>query len=660
MSSLHNSPHSLTVNSDALRVQMERGIDELAELARTEVDPGRFFAEVLRRSLQPGGAIYARLWRMSLDGRWESAGELPQQKGELAHKPAESSQELLEEVARESQPRAISGSVENSHLNYLSILSPLRHANVTVGILEAVFSTPANTTLSPTVYQYLAALSEITADFLSQQELQQLRRIKGVWQQWDHYQQRLQQSLDLPSICAAIVNDGRILVECDRAAILVLKRNRYRVQAISGVERIDPRAAAVQSLEILANRINLSSHQIWTVLPPEQSMEPDLKRRLEDYQRDTNVCCIGIVSVTDQPGPPTAGTPVAMIVLERFSADPDWAATRGRAESLMQRSAFALHAGLTLHEVPWLLAWESWSRGKSVFRRPTLLISSLVLMLTAIALIAIPSQFTVSGHGELWPSLRRDVFASTAGIVDQILVKHGDDVDLGQPLLVLRDPELEQETPRVIGELATTRERLRGVQLARLTSSGSSEIASKVRQLAADEEELKERLKTLERQRALIEERQKHLTLRSPIAGRVLSWDLSQHLSARPVERGQSLLTIGETSGSWIVEIQVADEDTGHLLRAQQALGDHLDVDFQLPSEPGRNYHGKVREVSLISESNDKSSGHVRAVVEFDSQQVGQLRPGATAIPRIHCGQKSLGYVWLHDLIDAIRIRLLF
>ena len=32
----------------------------------------------------------------------------------------------------------------------------------------------------------------------------------------------------------------------------------------------------------------------------------------------------------------------------------------------------------------------------------------------------------------------------------------------------------------------------------------------------------------------------------------------------------------------------------------------------------------------------------------------------ATALPRIHCGKHSLGYVWVHDLIDAIRTRLLF
>jgi multidrug efflux pump subunit AcrA (membrane-fusion protein) len=656
MSSLH-SPS--TSNSDAQRLQMERGIDELAELARKELEPSRFFGEVLRRSLQPGGATYAALWRPSLDGRWESAGELPQT-GVLADQVAESRQELLEEVARGSQAQVTSGPAEGPHAGQLSVLSPLRHANITVGILETVFPVPAKATLSPTVYQYLAALSEITADFLSQQELQQLRRIKGIWQQWDHYQQRLQQSLDLQSICAAIVNDGRILVDCDRAAILVLRQNRYRVQAISGVERIDARAGAVRSLESVANSIRQSSDKIWTTLPPDPTMDLDRKTLLERYQQESNAGCIGVLCIDDSSDKAATARPLAIVVLEKFTSDLNWSETRNRADSLAQRSAFALRAALALSEAPGLLAWKRWRSGKSLFRRPALATSLAVLTITTVALIVIPSQFIVTGRGELWPSLRRDVFASTAGIVDQVLVKHGDDVAAGQPLLVLRDPELEQDTPRVIGELATTRERLRGVQLARLTSSASSDNASKIRQLAADEEELKERLKTLERQRTLIEERQQQLTLRSPIAGRVLSWNLVQHLSARPVERGQSLLTIGETSGPWIVEVQVADEDTGHLLRAQQALGDHLEVDFQLPSEPGRNYHGKVREVSLTSESNDQSTGHVRAVVEFDSQQVTQLRPGATAIPRIHCGTKSLGYVWLHDLIDAIRIRLRF
>ena len=184
----------------------------------------------------------------------------------------------------------------------------------------------------------------------------------------------------------------------------------------------------------------------------------------------------------------------------------------------------------------------------------------------------IPAEFTVTGPGELWPDHRREVFASTSGIVDQILVAHGDEVKPGQPLLVLRDPELESETPRILGEIATVNERLKGVQASRLVGGTGPDAASRARQLTADEEELKERLRTLERQRQLIEERREALTLRSPIAGSVLTWEVAQHLSARPVERGQALLSIGETSGAWIVEVRVADKDAGHLLRARQAL----------------------------------------------------------------------------------------
>jgi hypothetical protein len=33
---------------------------------------------------------------------------------------------------------------------------------------------------------------------------------------------------------------------------------------------------------------------------------------------------------------------------------------------------------------------------------------------------------------------------------------------------------------------------------------------------------------------------------------------------------------------------------------------------------------------------------------------------GASVSARIQCGQRSLGYVWLHDLIDAVRSKLLF
>lgn len=642
-------PVSHPNSSESLRLQMERNIDELAELARGDTEPGRFFAELLRRALQPGGAIHVVLWRKSFEAVWEPISEMPPATPLDADAIA-ARQPLLNEVAGDSQPRIVPQSVAQSH-----VFSPLRHSGDAVGILETLHPLPASSGLSPVTFQFFSALCEIAADFLSQQELRQLRRARAMWQQWDQYQFRLGQSLDLGLICATIANDGRIILDCDRITVLVRHGLRYRVQSISGVDKPDPRAGGVQSVEILVNQLPYSNRPVWCEFSPDGT--GDLDPAVERHCRESGANCVGILHVR-WPGD-DSGPPRAILLFETFHADESWSDRKLRAESLVQRSSQPLRAAIERSEIPWLDAWQR-LRQRDRMRRPGMWMAVAALTVITLSLLFIPAEFTVSGHAELWPELRRDVFATTSGVVDQVLVNHGDQVQPDQPLVILRDPELEQDVPKIAGEIATARERLRGIQLARLTGTPTAETLLRNRQLATDEEELKERLKTLDRQHSLVEERRKRLTLRSPIAGRVLTWDTMQHLSARPVEKGQALITIGETGGPWIVEVLVADKDVGPLLHAIKRQGDGLKVEFQLPSEPGRTYAGRVRDVSLASESDDRSAGHVRVLVEFDRGQIEQLRPGATAVPRIHCGRYSLGYVWLHDLIDAIRLRVLF
>lgn len=659
MSQRPNSTSAPT--TDALRQQMERSIDELADLARGDVEPGQFFGDILRRALQPGGAVRGILWRRTLSGTWELGGELPIQ-GSSGHLQPQL-HDLLVEVAESAQPQVIRREVETG--TQTQIFSPLRHAGQTIGILETHYAVDANISITPETYQFLAAMSEIAADYLSQQELQQLRLARQLWQQADQYLIQLGRSFELDDVAAVIANDGRQLIACDRISVLVRRRNGYRLLSASGVERIDPRAGTVRSLESLA--IEVATHQEPIFQQVSELAETDptgqdttTERLNQSLKRHAQASGALYFAAFPARGESAEAPPVAVIAFEHFHPHPTWLDQKPRAALLIQRSAPFLRAAIERAEIPWMGVWQAIQKGPRLLRRPAVGIGALLAVVIIALLAIVPAEFTISGYAELWPERRRDVFASTMGVVDQILVKHGDDVQQDQPLITLRDPELDQDASKITGEIATTTERLRGVQIARLTGTASPEPSSRPRQLAADEEELKERLKTLERQRVLVEERQQRLNLKSPLAGRVLTWDVAQHLSARPVERGQSLLTIGDTNGPWIVEVRVADKDIGPLLRAQSKSGPSLDVDFQLPSEPGRTYHGTVRDISLASESDDRSSGHVRVIVQFDSTQVEQLRPGATAIPRIRCGKQPVGYVWLHDLIDAVQTRLLF
>ena len=617
------------------------------------MEPGRFFGEVLALTLHPGGATRSILWRQSAEGTWQPAGAVPtQSKPDAAL--IEQRQSLLGEVSTSEQSQRVTTPAG------LRILNPIRHAGQTVGILETSYDIESGSQLPPDILHFFSALCEITADFLSQHELQQLRRARTIWQKWDQYSHRLWQSLELSAVCAAIANDGRWLAECDRVSVLVRHGHSFPLKAVSGVDRIEPRSTATRSIESLASLVSRRGESIWrSASEPAVSdgTNARLDEALRNHIRDSGATGVGLVPVFAKRDEKDAAPPSAVIVFEQFRPIEDLAAWQSLGESLAGRSGLTLRAALERSHIPWLGLWQRLPR---LFLRPATLFVLMLIAGIVSALILIPAEFTVTGPAKLWPAQRREVFASISGIIDQVLVAHGDDVQQNQPLLVLRDPELEADTPRIIGEIATVQERLKGVQAARLTGGNTPDAVSRSRQLTADEEELKERLRTLERQRLLIEERRAGLTLRSPIAGKVLTWDIARHLSARPVERGQSLLTIGETAGPWVVEVLVADKDAGPMLQARQAASPTLDVEFMLAAEPGQTYRGHVQDVSLTTETDETSHNHVRVMVAFDRLQMAQPRPGATALPRIHCGQRSLGYVWLHDLMDAIQTRLLF
>ena len=81
---------------------------------------------------------------------------------------------------------------------------------------------------------------------------------------------------------------------------------------------------------------------------------------------------------------------------------------------------------------------------------------------------------------------------------------------------------------------------------------------------------------------------------------------------------------------------------------------------FVVAAASGSEFTGKIREVWRVAEPSSGGGSVVRVVVDFDRDEVRPLRPGATVIAKIHCGTRSLGYVWFHGLYEAIRAELFF
>jgi len=239
-------------------------------------------------------------------------------------------------------------------------------------------------------------------------------------------------------------------------------------------------------------------------------------------------------------------------------------------------------------------------------------------------------------------------------------------VKADEVLLMLHSPELDFDLTRVTGEIQTAEQRLESVRTTLLNSSGGSaaERSEKLR-LTADEQELVQQLLGLKLQQKELNDQKAALVVKSPTAGLVLTWDVKESLDARPVRKGQMLLSIGAVTGPWEVELQVPDDRIGYVndaARAATARGpdEKVAVEFVSASAPQTVYEATLREAARRSETPREGEAAVRVTADVVAMPAEELRPGAVVIAKVHCGRTSLARSWLLDLIHVVRRELLF
>ncbi len=121
------------------------------------------------------------------------------------------------------------------------------------------------------------------------------------------------------------------------------------------------------------------------------------------------------------------------------------------------------------------------------------------------------------------------------------------------------------------------------------------------------------------------------------------------------------LLTVYDPAGGWHLELNMADKRMGHLDDGLAALeeGERLLVSYVLNTEPNVTRYGAIAEVHPATELHEEEGHTVRLRVAIDvargEQPIVDPRPGATVIGQVHCGRRSLGYVWFHEVGEALQ-----
>jgi hypothetical protein len=193
-----------------------------------------------------------------------------------------------------------------------------------------------------------------------------------------------------------------------------------------------------------------------------------------------------------------------------------------------------------------------------------------------------------------------------------------------------------------------------------MRTNGSFNEASDPVSLSAEEEQLQEELNSLDQQYQVLVQQQLELEIRSPVDGRVLTFDLERLLAERPVRRGDRLMTVADVNGPWELELQIDDDQAGHVLDAWVESDGKLPISFLLLGQAGERFQGHMHHVAEATEIDEMGRPVVLAHAQLQGTIPPGARPGATVVAKIHCGRRPIGFVWFRSLLEAIQTRVLF
>lgn len=535
---------------------------------------------------------------------------------------------------------------------WLQLLVPRADEGIPGLVLQVGLDPSASLNVRETAGTLLSAVADIALTFQLHQRLRRLQRQEEFWKNLDAALQAMHAADGVKSCASVVAEQVRRLMNCDRASVLIRRGSRCRLVGISSTVPIDRRARQVKLLETLAGEAMSRDVPTQAIVGDGHAAAVLRVPMLDRYLDETQARGVRLEPLRPPTRSEDPERPVGVLVIENFTAA-GTDAWSDRAPVLAAHAAQSLRRALDTQN-------QGWKRLLFPFRSLTsaALWTLFVLLLVAgaVALIVIPADFTVEATGKLMPARRQGIFSPGNAIVTMVHVDDDDTVTPQQPLVTLTDPDLELEWSRLQGELETAAARLDSVAARRKLRLRDPNIDTST--LSIEEEELKVTIEGLRKQLDVVQHRRDELKVLAPMAGRVARWDLRGVLQSLPVQHGQRLMDLYDPDAPWRLELDIPDDVSGYVRLADS--GDSPRVDYVFQTDAAHIYTARLDHLSDATDLNAGGEMTVRGLVDLPPGQITAPRRGATVIAKIHCGRRSLGFVWFREIVEFVYKQILF
>lgn len=673
-------------------------VDEIAALARGDVGEAAFARAMLERILVAMEAAAGAVWLVNDKGVLEAASHIGLDAIGVAATEAEQANHgrLVQSLVGAPTSMIVPGGASvtgpdgkplaTNESPYTMFSVPIDRGETRAGLIE-VFQHRQDEQTERGYLGFITRIATVASDYLQRRQLAVVDGQQTALAQVERFARMVHESLDPIATAFTLANEARRIIGCDRVGVLVKRRRKLRLEAVSGQETVERRANEVRAIEELARVVARAGEPLWHP-DPSQELPPQIEEELENYIDESHTTALAIIPLEKprptpvvKPGgvdavavakaeaaPAAVPEPIAVLVAEWFKASTIDPGQKARVDLVAAHGRVAVANSLVHTSLPLypLLNFVGKSRVLTTARNlPRTVLVMVAVAAAILALVFVPAELRLEGKGTLEPVHRRDVFAGIDGVVEVLEpgVEHGAVVKKGQPLARLRNTEVDVAITDVLGRKAASEEQLRSTRQSLLEDEKIS--ADERVRLEGRARQFEREIESLEQQRQLWEARRADLVVKSPIDGVIVTWQVRDRLMLRPVEKGQVLMRVADKTGPWELEIHMPDDRLGHVNRAYaeaRAADRDLEVDYILATEPGTRHRGTVREIHEQAEvrGDQGNTVLVRVTIDSDRHEQEALGSGASVTARIACGQRSLGYVWFHDVLAFIRTQVLF
>jgi len=562
---------------------------EIAQLARSDIAPEEFYAEMLPRVISALAAVGGVVWAKQDQGQIGLQYQINLQESRLAEQSEEDQMRhgrLLQKVLTTGEgllvpPHSGAGDSDQAAntTDWLLVLGPLKTELEVVGVVEVFQRAEAGAAIQRGYLRFLLEVCALASEFLNSRQLRHFSDRQSLWTQLEEFTRLVHGSLNPRDTAYTIANEGRRLIECDRVSVAIRKGERCTIEAVSGQDMVDKRSNTVRLLGRLATVVVASEEPMW-YSGDTRDMAPQVEDAVQEYVDESHTKMIAVLPLKraqlvekdkERPDDPDdSPRPIGALIVEQIEDSRISQKMLSRVDVVAQHSSAALVNALEHENIFLMPVWRTLGKSRWVVQGrnlPKVLLGLIAAVVLIVAMAVVPWDFRLHAKGSLEPVNRHDVFAAVdADRVVDVKVEHADAVAKSQLLAVLRNNKLSEELTQLAGQIATTRDQLEQAT-RQLTWDWRKLSAEDKARLNGEIMTARAKLESLLLQRRNYAEQEKELQVKSPCDGVIVTWDVHNRLIDRPVQRGQVLMRVADPNGPWQLELHMSDDRMGHIVR---------------------------------------------------------------------------------------------